>query len=146
MFSLWQNNGITWLDIPAFRRTELVEHAFSTKLGGVSPYPWQGLNLGMYTEDALANVQENRRRFIERFAIDVEQVSTVHQIHSTKVLKITSEQRGNHYLEPSEPIIEGDGLVTNEKNIALFVNFADCVPLLFLDPVREVVAAVHAGW
>lgn len=39
-----------------------------------------------------------------------------------------------------------DGLVTATDNILLEVHVADCVPMLFFDPVARIVAAVHAGW
>lgn len=41
---------------------------------------------------------------------------------------------------------EGDALVTNHGGTLLGVRTADCVPILFVDRQRRVVAAVHAGW
>src|SRR5262249_40487911 len=40
----------------------------------------------------------------------------------------------------------GDALLTNQPGILLSVRTADCVPILFVDPARHVIAAVHAGW
>ena len=39
-----------------------------------------------------------------------------------------------------------DGLVTNEKDVVLVTQYADCTPLAFYDPVKRVVAASHGGW
>lgn len=39
-----------------------------------------------------------------------------------------------------------DGLVTNSKNIALATTNADCILMLFFDPVKKVIANVHSGW
>jgi len=39
-----------------------------------------------------------------------------------------------------------DGLITDEPNVVLCTQYADCVPLFFADPVRRVVATSHAGW
>jgi len=44
------------------------------------------------------------------------------------------------------PLENTDALVTNEKNLALALNFADCVPIIFFDPVKKVAAIAHAGW
>ena len=39
-----------------------------------------------------------------------------------------------------------DGIVTDDRTLALVVRVADCAPLLIADTRRGVVAAVHAGW
>lgn len=146
MFSLWHNQGITWLDSTYLKRQDLVLHAFSTKLGGVSPFPYTGLNMGFYTKDKECNVIENRRRFIKRFNVAPEQVASLKQVHSDKVIKVGSHFMGNPFLSKPSRVYEGDGLITGEKGLALYVGYADCVPILFLDPKREVIAAVHSGW
>ena len=39
-----------------------------------------------------------------------------------------------------------DGLITNKKNLALATTNADCILLLFFDPVKRVIANTHSGW
>ena len=39
-----------------------------------------------------------------------------------------------------------DGTVTNKKNILLATTNADCILLLFFDPINKVIANVHSGW
>lgn len=39
-----------------------------------------------------------------------------------------------------------DGLVTNKSNLILATTNADCILLLFFDPVQKVIANVHSGW
>ena len=39
-----------------------------------------------------------------------------------------------------------DGLITDKKDIALATTNADCILLLFFDPVNKVIANVHSGW
>ncbi len=39
-----------------------------------------------------------------------------------------------------------DGLLTNKKNIALSTTNADCILMLFFDPVKKAIANVHSGW
>ncbi len=41
---------------------------------------------------------------------------------------------------------DGDALITDEPGLLLAIRTADCVPILLVDPVRRVVAAIHAGW
>jgi hypothetical protein len=62
---------------------------------------------------------------------------TLKQVHGDKVIHVT---------EPLKAQVEGDGLVTRCKGIALGILTADCGPLLFYDPVAGVIGACHAGW
>ena len=39
-----------------------------------------------------------------------------------------------------------DGTITNKNNIVLATTNADCILLLFFDPVKKVIANVHSGW
>ena len=39
-----------------------------------------------------------------------------------------------------------DGFITNKKNIMLTTTNADCILLLFFDPIKKVIANTHSGW
>jgi len=108
-------------------------HGFSTRTGGVSPAPFNFLNLGG-SEDQKSNINHNRKLALEALGLQERQLATLKQIHSCKVCIA------------SEGAQEGDALVTNEPGIVLAVSVADCYPILFEDPKNKVVAAVHAGW
>ena len=108
-------------------------HGFSTRHGGISPKPFESLNLGG-TDDLSANIAENRRLALQDLGISFAQVSYLNQIHSTIVCKA----------QPGKQT--GDALVTNEKNIALAVGAADCYPILFYDKKNAVIGAAHCGW
>lgn len=41
---------------------------------------------------------------------------------------------------------EGDALITSDRNVAIGVFTADCVPVLIYDKVKQVCAAIHSGW
>ncbi|MCB9267837.1 MAG: peptidoglycan editing factor PgeF [Lewinellaceae bacterium] len=110
--------------------------AESKRHGGVSPPPYASLNLGLNTDDNDEHVTENRRRFLAALNIHSEQLATSHQVHGKAVL--LARQPGHH---------EGyDALITDQKGIFVAVGTADCTPILIYDPVREAVAAIHAGW
>jgi polyphenol oxidase len=66
------------------------------------------------------------------------ETATLKQIHSSDVVAVQSACTGE--------LGTGDALVTGEPGVRLSIRTADCVPLLFADPVRRVVAATHAGW
>lgn len=58
----------------------------------------------------------------------------------------TSNAKCIHQVEPSEEIQDVDGLITDQKQIALTTKNADCILFLFYDPVKKVIANVHSGW
>ena len=39
-----------------------------------------------------------------------------------------------------------DGLITNKSNILLATTNADCILLMFFDPIKKAIANVHSGW
>ena len=63
-----------------------------------------------------------------------------HQVHERKVAVIDRPDLTREDLEGY------DAFLTNLPGVAIGVRTADCVPVLLYDPVRRVVAAVHAGW
>lgn len=66
------------------------------------------------------------------------------QVHGTEVVIVTDETPMDETCE-LQPV-EADAVITARKGLWIGVRTADCVPVLLCDPVREVVAAVHAGW
>ena len=61
------------------------------------------------------------------------------QVHGDKIAIVDKKNK--------KKIVKGvDGLITEEKGIALGITTADCLPILFYEPEREIIAAVHAGW
>ncbi len=62
------------------------------------------------------------------------------QQHTNRVALVKTKKRGQLAFPRT------DALVTNQKNSYLFVYTADCLPLLFYSPQREVIAAAHAGY
>jgi len=129
---------------PCFQKTGLVSHGISTRIGGVSTGALFSLNLGFHRGDNEPNVIENFQRFTS--ALDIPLSNTVFstQIHGVRLRHVKAFDRGKG-IGPSD-IRHTDGLYTNEPNVALVTFFADCVPLLFLDPVKKVIAASHSGW
>jgi polyphenol oxidase len=108
-------------------------HGFSTRHGGVSPKPYDSLNLGG-TDDSPENILANRNRALADLDITHKQVAYLNQIHSNTVCQGIVEKQ------------TGDALVTNKPNIALAVGAADCYPILFYDEINKVIGAAHCGW
>ncbi|MCI8423073.1 MAG: peptidoglycan editing factor PgeF [Lawsonibacter sp.] len=119
-------------------------HGFSTRQGGVSPTPWDSLNLGANRGDDLENVAENFRRFCAAVGTDSWALVKNHQVHGDTVRSVT---KADCLEGPAAPgTFEADGLVTGQPGVCLTIFSGDCIPVLLYDPAGRVIAAVHAGW
>ena len=133
------------VESPLFQRETGLQHGFSTRKGGVSKEHLASLNLSFSVEDAKENVLENFRRVGERFGKTPEDFVLSKQSHETKVLKVGTKDRGKGITKDRD--YEGiDALITDEKGLILSCFSADCVPILFYDPIHKAVGACHSGW
>lgn len=133
---------VHYLEPGIFTAAGSTVHGFTTRHEGVSRQPYNSLNLGSNTFDAPHNVQGNRSILARAFGARAERIVTVNQVHGVDLLVIDAPNpEYSHFLK-----LECDGLVTNQPGVMIGICVADCVPLLLLDPVKGVVAALHAGW
>ncbi len=79
--------------------------------------------------------------FIRQRELTPRKVVLLEQIHSTNVSVPDLLHLGD-----VEILEESDGVVTNEKGALIAVRVADCVPILFHDPIASVIGASHNGW
>ena len=114
-------------------------NAFSTRLGGVSPFQQDALNLAGFNEDEAENIYENRRRFLKLFEGEW-MLTSCWQVHSADVRTVRDAEDARRDTEHC------DALVTNMPRLLLGVKTADCVPIILGDGRTSACAAVHAGW
>jgi YfiH family protein len=114
-------------------------NGFSTRLGGVSPFPENSLNLAGFKDDERKNIYENRRRFMAALGTD-HQLALAFQIHGDNILKIGSTP------ETTDSDTHADAVISDSPTVLAGVKTADCVPVLIADPKSRSFAAVHAGW
>ena len=139
-FETHEQNGVVFLTSSLLP----VPHAFSTRLGGVSPAPWDSLNLRPGMGDGEAALRENYRRFCACAGVDMNRLVLSRQVHETTVRLCTSGDAGKGL--DRERDYTAEGLITSEENLPLAVFSADCGVILLHDPVTGAVGGVHAGW
>ena len=122
-----------------------VRHGFSTRIGGVSPAPWDSLNLGVGRGDDMDRVRENYRRFCAALGVDEHRAVLSKQVHENNVRHVTAEDCGKGLFRDRD-YTSVDAMVTDTPGIPLVVFSADCNVILLHDPVRRAVGAAHAGW
>ena len=143
---LQQKKGITFFAFDIFKNIPSLTAAVSTRANGVSPAPFSSLNMSISVGDEPARVIENRRRYFQALNIDPTKVISCNQVHGTRVVAVGKGDCGRGSFMRDDAIAECDGLMTNEDGVPLTMNFADCTPLLFCDPVHHAIAVSHGGW
>ncbi len=134
----FENNGIRYYTFDIFPRSVL--HGVVTRQGGISPAPWESLNVGGTVGDERMRVRENRTRSFAAFGRELASIFDVWQVHSTDVVYADAP------IDPNTDLTQADIIFTNRPEVTLYMRFADCVPLLFHDPHKGVVGLAHAGW
>ena len=94
-------------------------------------------NLAYHVGDVKENVDKNRELLAKKLGYENQDLVYMNQVHGNNV-EIVDEN--------SLKLIDNcDGLITNKINLPLMVMVADCIPILFYDEIKGVIAAVHAG-
>lgn len=91
-------------------------------------------------DDLIEEIENNKKLVCKGLGIQPENLIIPQQTHSDNVRVVNGEQ------ETVNGFANTDALITSKPNIALALNFADCVPIIFYDPVKKVIACAHAGW
>lgn len=138
-------NGI-WYGTFSHFDTQGLVHGISTRLHGVSEHPFHSLNLGLHTSDHREAVLRNRRLFADAVGIDSDSAVTAQQVHEDTIALVGLSDSGHGNKVYPRVFSSTDALMTAEAGIPLMLFFADCVPVLFFDPVQRVTAISHAGW
>jgi polyphenol oxidase len=119
-----------------FARHFGVQAFLTDRSGGVSPAPYDSLNLGDHVGDDPANVQENRRRVADAIGVDPSQLVIINQVHGRDVVNANQATQDS----------TGDVIIDYGDEFAVAVLVADCLPILLVDEDSPTLAVVHAGW
>jgi YfiH family protein len=107
----------------------------TTREGGVSPAPFDSLNLGGNLGDRPQNIERNRKLLLKALNIQRRNLAQAGQIHGAEIAVV---QAGGLY--------RGfDGFVTEEPDLALAISTADCYSVVIYSPPERTLAALHVG-
>ena len=134
----FQQNGLRYFTFEIFPKN--IIQAVFTRQGGVSPQPWDSLNVGGSIGDDIAHVRENRIRSFKALKRVPESIHDVWQIHSADVVYADTPR------SLDAPYQKADIMLTDNPQVTLFMRFADCTPVLLYDPKKRVIGIIHSGW
>ncbi len=115
----------------------------TTRLGGFSQGPYQGLNLASHVGDDPLLVRQNRRLLAVEAALAAEPFWLT-QVHGTCVLDHPAGLVQSALEDSVLP--KADASVAFEPAQVCAVLTADCLPVLLCNRTGTKVAALHAGW
>lgn len=116
IFEEKQVGEVLYLSYPMLENTGIVNHGFSTRIGGVSEGIFSSMNLSFSRGDDEACVRENFRRMANAIGVESDSLVFAAQTHTTNVRKITSKDKGKGIVCPLD-YQDVDGLITNEPGI-----------------------------
>lgn len=126
----WLTGSEEWPQCPAN-----VRFAFTTRSGGASRPPYNGLNLGLHVDDDSQVVQQNRT-YLQR-ELGIQPPAWLKQVHGTTVAVDPV---------PGERPPQADAAWTARPGVPLAVLTADCLPVLVATRDGAEVGVAHAGW
>lgn len=132
-----KKDGIEYLQFRKLLEYEtIVKHCFTLRpLDFGSNATWKEYSKGY---------EENYKKISRALEIKDSTIIRPYQTHTDVVKTIKQKKEGISIFE--EQYKDVDGLITNQKNIAFSLVYADCIPLYFFDPVKRVIANIHSGW
>jgi hypothetical protein len=120
-------------------------HAFTTRIGGSCPEPYDSFNLGRSVGDEAVKKAAllNREKLCQTLGLTHDRLHVPGQVHSGNVVHVGAESA----VHPGSQALSGvDGLTTADRGLPLLLHFADCVPVMVYERRRRLLSIVHAGW
>jgi hypothetical protein len=98
------------------------------------------------TEKELKKAIESYNKICNTLGVDYKNIVKTNQEHTNNV-QIVDKKINKDFMDINlEQYNKTDGLITNKQNLILSTTNADCILMLFFDPVKKIIANVHSGW
>ena len=136
-----QKDGVQYIQFrKLLKYDKYIKHAYSI-----------GKNLTFRTNKQIQNAERNiaidsYRKLCDELNESYLKIVKPVQMHTDEV-KVVNRKVNSDFLDINLSEYDNtDGLITNKKDLILSTTSADCISLLFFDPVQKVIANVHSGW
>lgn len=87
-------------------------------------------------------VINNRKKFLNKINVPYDKCVGINLVHSSQIINVVENDISDFAIKTRE----GDALITDKKEIFLFMMTADCLPIVLFDPIKSILALVHCGW
>lgn len=108
--------------------------------------PFDSFNMGLHVGDNIENVLHSRKKMCRMLEFPFAGYTCAEQIHGDCIVAVDEILKGKGRFNKDNAILKCDALITNQPGILLNIFVADCVPIIFYDPIAHCCGVVHAGW
>ena len=123
---------------------DIITHAYS--IGVDVNFRTARINKQALPENEYKKAIQDYKNLCDNIGLDYKNVVKTNQQHTDEV-KIVTEKENKDFMDINlEKYSQTDGLITNKSNFILSTTNADCILLLFFDPITKTIANVHSGW
>ena len=142
-----KEDGIEYLQ---FRRLleykDSIAHAFTLGINNDFRMPLYDSNPKKLTKEQIEQNKNNYKKICQCIGVEYNNIVKTNQVHKDIIKNVNGKI--NKYMPDfhEEAYKETDGLMTNQKNLAICATNADCIVLMMYDKVKKVIANVHSGW
>lgn len=143
MASIVGENNVKYVKFSVFDQN--VSAVYTTRFGGVSKGRYASMNMSFSNGDDPQKVLQNYKNICACENIDHHRLVFSKQEHTDNIRIVSVDDIGKG-ISKKRDYGAVDGLISNISNCGLVTQYADCIPLLFYDPVHKVIAAAHGGW
>jgi YfiH family protein len=153
---------VRYMQFALYEQFPELAHGIFTRHGGYSAAPYDELNVSVGSGDNFEHILRNRFLALQTLNLHAYRCASAWMIHSGDVAVVPQEgwddwdaewpyrsytfENGDELHWTTRPRRRVDAMITRARGVTLVMSSADCVPLMLYDPVREVIALVHAGW
>lgn len=138
-------NGLQYLQ---FRKLleykDIITHAYS--LGKYTNYRTAKPNKEKIPEDEFEKAVNDYKKICNELNVNYLNVVKTNQEHTNNIQIVDTKININDMDVNLEKYDNTDGLITNKQNLILSTTNADCILMLFFDPITKTIANVHSGW
>lgn len=135
-FKKFSKDGLVLYSPQWVTRFDDLTCAYTTRLGGFSQGPYASLNLGYVEGDDEEKVKRNRNLVGNALDFAPTKWKGSKQVHGCRIIHVDKDSQR----------LQADGLITDRRNLLLYVLLADCLGITVYDSITPSVGVAHAGW
>lgn len=140
-----EKNGVRFLQFKRLLEfSDIVNHALT--IGTEVNFKTEGVNGSVLTKDVFDKNMGDYKKTCKAIGSDFSHVVRPIQRHTDEVKSVKEKYNLDFPDLDIKRYVNTDGLVTDKKNILLTTTNADCISMLFFDPIKKIIGNVHSGW